>query len=277
MAYITGVVKSPIKGKKGTIKRSSGYEYRDFYYTNSSGKKIRVVGWHRAIDITTLGTIIAFERGKVLSVIKNVQGQTTNPSGGNQVMLEHANGDRTVYCHLDYKSIPSDITKGAIVEANQKLGTDTIKTTGNSTGLHLHFAIRENGKYVDPTDYLQGRKSLHPYEIIKPEVHTMYTVKSGDTLSKIGKLYNVNWKDIYDDNKKSIGHNPNLIKVGQLLIIPCVKSDDFVTYTVISGDSLSAIAREFNTTWQKIYADNKSTIGSNPNVIRKGQKLVIKK
>lgn len=48
------------------------------------------------------------------------------------------------------------------------------------------------------------------------------------------------------------------------------------THTVRSGETLSGIARVYGTTWQKIYNDNKSVIGSNPNLIRPGQKLVIK-
>ena len=35
-------------------------------------------------------------------------------------------------------------------------------------------------------------------------------------------------------------------------------------YIVKSGDNLSKIAKCFNTTWQKIYNDNKSVIGNNP-------------
>ncbi len=47
-------------------------------------------------------------------------------------------------------------------------------------------------------------------------------------------------------------------------------------YVVKRGDTLSSIAKKYNTTWQKIYANNKSIIGSNPNIIKIGQKLIIK-
>ena len=47
-------------------------------------------------------------------------------------------------------------------------------------------------------------------------------------------------------------------------------------YTVKSGDNLSKIAEKYNTTWQKIYEDNKSVIGSNPDLIKAGQRLIIK-
>lgn len=49
-----------------------------------------------------------------------------------------------------------------------------------------------------------------------------------------------------------------------------------ITYIVKSGDNLSSIAEKYNTTWQKIYDDNKGIIGNNPNLIFKGQKLIIK-
>lgn len=48
-----------------------------------------------------------------------------------------------------------------------------------------------------------------------------------------------------------------------------------VTYTVKSGDTLSSIAKEYNTTWKVIYENNKSVIGDDPNLIKVGQKLTI--
>src|SRR5574344_2173184 len=40
-----------------------------------------------------------------------------------------------------------------------------------------------------------------------------------------------------------------------------------ITYTVQKGDSLTKIAKKYNTTWKKIYENNKEIIGSNPNLI----------
>lgn len=50
------------------------------------------------------------------------------------------------------------------------------------------------------------------------------------------------------------------------------------TYTVVSGDSLWAIAKRLygsGAKWQQIYAANKSTIGANPNKIYPGQVFMI--
>jgi nucleoid-associated protein YgaU len=49
---------------------------------------------------------------------------------------------------------------------------------------------------------------------------TSYTVKSGDTLSKIGQHHGVAWRDIHEANRDVIGDNPDLIKPGQKLRIP---------------------------------------------------------
>lgn len=47
-----------------------------------------------------------------------------------------------------------------------------------------------------------------------------YTVKSGDSLSKIGQHHGVAWREIYEANKDVIGDNPDKIHPGQTLRIP---------------------------------------------------------
>ena len=47
------------------------------------------------------------------------------------------------------------------------------------------------------------------------------------------------------------------------------------SYTVKSGDTLSAIAAANGTSWETLYQENRSTVGSNPNLILVGQTLTI--
>lgn len=118
-----------------------------------------------------------------------------------------------------------------------------------------------------------------PKPEVKPEPadEVVYTVKSGDTLSGIAKKYNTTYQKlaVYNGIK-----NPNLIRVGQKIKIPNVANAaptpvvKEVVYTVKRGDTLSAIAKKYGTTYQKIAADNGI---KNPNLIRVGQKLTIKK
>jgi len=60
-------------------------------------------------------------------------------------------------------------------------------------------------------------------KVEKTDVYGYWTVKSGDSLSKIAKdVYDDAGKytKIYEANKATIGDNPNLIKPGQKLVLP---------------------------------------------------------
>ena len=52
-------------------------------------------------------------------------------------------------------------------------------------------------------------------------------------------------------------------------------NEEVIIHIVKRGDSLEKIARKYNTTWEKIYEDNKDIIGDNPHKIFIGQKLKI--
>ena len=65
---------------------------------------------------------------------------------GNLVMIDHAGGRQTRYAHLD-KFAPLG-KKGTQVNAGDLIGY--VGTTGRSTGPHLHFEVRMNGRPVDP-------------------------------------------------------------------------------------------------------------------------------
>lgn len=94
---------------------------------------------------------------------------------------------------------------------------------------------------------------------------TSYTVKSGDTLSGIARTYKTTVAQLRTLNKL----NSDLIRIGQQLLVP---SDDTptvpapqqpekptaaTTYTVVSGDTLSRIARDHQTTVSRLMSDNK--------------------
>jgi resuscitation-promoting factor RpfA len=53
------------------------------------------------------------------------------------------------------------------------------------------------------------------------------------------------------------------------------KSNGSGDYTVKPGDTLAKIAKAHGTDWKTVYADNKSVIGGNPNLIFPGQQLSI--
>lgn len=68
---------------------------------------------------------------------------------GNKVVIDHQNGYETVYAHLS--SI--DVNVGQSVSQGMALGV--MGSTGNSTGVHLHFEIYKNGSLENPLDYIR--------------------------------------------------------------------------------------------------------------------------
>jgi len=67
---------------------------------------------------------------------------------GNTIIIDHGSGMSTVYAHLSKIHVRS----GSRVRRGQKIGA--IGSTGLSTGPHLHFEIRRNGKAINPASYL---------------------------------------------------------------------------------------------------------------------------
>lgn len=111
-----------------------------------------------------------------------------------------------------------------------------------------------------------------------------YTVKGGDTLSRIAGQFNTTVNNLASLNDI---HNVNRIYVGQRLLVrqPTTEQQQTQTkqpetntttnsntYTVKSGDTLSGIAGKFNTTYTQLAQLNHI---SNPNVIRVGQVLTL--
>lgn len=72
------------------------------------------------------------------------------PAGtyGNLVTIKHANGLETRYAHLS----AVDVTTGAKVIPGEEVGK--VGSTGLSTGPHLHFEVRQDGKLQDPAPLL---------------------------------------------------------------------------------------------------------------------------
>ena len=101
--------------------------------------------FHTGIDIgATMGSnIVAAESGTVI-----LANYGWNGGYGNYIIISHGNGITTRYAHASqlYVSAGQTVTKGQVIAA--------VGTTGNSTGPHLHFEVRENGSHTNPLNYL---------------------------------------------------------------------------------------------------------------------------
>lgn len=67
---------------------------------------------------------------------------------GNTIVIYHGLGYSTLYAHLSR----IEVSEGQNVQSGDRIGA--IGSTGWSTGPHLHFELRIDGKAVDPTPFL---------------------------------------------------------------------------------------------------------------------------
>jgi murein DD-endopeptidase MepM/ murein hydrolase activator NlpD len=134
-----------LKGTKETPSRGSGsfaWPTNGGYISSKQGPR-----WgktHKGIDIARPSdkTIKSVDNGVVVSAGWDDGGY------GNKVVIDHQNGYKTIYAHLDSISVSA----GQTVGRGEKIGI--MGTTGQSTGVHLHIEVYKNGSLINPLDVL---------------------------------------------------------------------------------------------------------------------------
>ncbi len=110
------------------------------YVSSSFGNRSR--GYHTGVDwAVSYGTPIYASDGGTVTAAGWGGGY------GKMVKINHGNGYETLYAHCSKLVVSS----GKKVAKGQLIGY--VGSTGNSTGPHLHFEIRRNGSYLNPTKY----------------------------------------------------------------------------------------------------------------------------
>lgn len=128
---------------RGAYNLSSRYGYRS----------ASISGWsfHGGVDIVKSGggstgtPVVAAASGTVVTAISGYTGY------GHTVVIDHGNGLRTRYAHMQAGSIC--VRVGQKVYQGQQIGR--IGGTGNVTGPHLHFEVLKNGTKVNPLPYIR--------------------------------------------------------------------------------------------------------------------------
>ncbi len=107
---------------------------------------------HTGIDIPApAGTqILAAKSGQVVTSARH-------SSYGNYVVIDHGNGNSTLYAHMSSRAVK----EGEMVSQGQVIGY--VGTTGSSTGNHLHLEVRDNYTRVNPEKKYPGLKLTHPW------------------------------------------------------------------------------------------------------------------
>lgn len=116
----------------GIYRISSTFGYRKDPFTETNG-------FHSGIDM-------AAQYAEVVKATANGEVIFTGKKGGygKCVIIQHKFGFETVYAHLTAYYTK----KHKIVKRGEVIGF--IGSTGRSTGNHLHYEIRKNGKPINP-------------------------------------------------------------------------------------------------------------------------------
>lgn len=122
-----------------------------FYISSRFGKRIDPIRkkWSRHYGIDLAGVfkspVLATAPGTVVSVRRH-------PKFGKVVEIDHGQGIRTSYGHLHR----------ILVRRKQKVGfrhkIGLMGNTGRSTGSHIHYEIKVNGKSYDPMKFMEAGK-----------------------------------------------------------------------------------------------------------------------
>ena len=232
--------------KEALVKFPLQITFSDSVYTSPITRKKVITsryGWrkgrpHKGIDIDLV------TGDSVVSMLDGIVRFSGYSSGhGKTVVVRHYNGLETVYAHLSKLSVKANdsVNKGDLIGKGGN--------TGRSRGSHLHLVASYKGNYIHPEylfDFTEDntirakeiwitRKHTNPllhsaYKISEFDIldneelaianlmpkYTYYTVKPGDTLSKISKLNNTSIAALCRTNKIS---PRSIIKVGQRLMV----------------------------------------------------------
>jgi murein DD-endopeptidase MepM/ murein hydrolase activator NlpD len=101
--------------------------------------------YHKGIDVANRAApnIVAADAGKVVTA-------GWSPVGyGNHVIIDHGNGYKTLYAHMQklYVTVGQTVGRGGAI--------GQMGSTGRSTGTHLHLEIIKNGTKVNPLTLLK--------------------------------------------------------------------------------------------------------------------------
>ncbi len=140
LGYYREVMKSvPIGKPVWSYWLSSSFGHRSDPFNKKSAR-------HKGVDL-------ASNKGNKVKTM--AQGKVTrsgwNGGYGNMIEIDHGNGFKTRYAHLN----KSYVKKGEYVKLGDTIGE--VGSTGRSTGPHLHYEVIYNGTQVDPMAFIKAQ------------------------------------------------------------------------------------------------------------------------
>ena len=130
---------------QGSYRVSSPYGPRKIIKTPNGSTKN---AYHDGVDLAAPAgrPILAAAGGKIVAM------KRLSTSYGWHIIIDHGDGITTLYAHMS--GFARGLSVGNTVTAGQIIGK--VGSTGNSTGNHLHFSVRVDGKHVEPVRFMKN-------------------------------------------------------------------------------------------------------------------------
>lgn len=283
MYNLTQLDNIAFSGKQPVINNKNDYNYSNSgnadssngYYTVQSGDTLSGIALKFSTTSSKLAQLNSISNPNLIYVGQRLlvnQSSNSNSSSSGQSSSTKTNTEAST---ASYTVKSGDTLSGIASQYN---------TTVNQI-ISLNQLSNPNLIYVGQVLKLKNSQTTNSSSSSSSTAATTagtYTVKAGDTLSAIASRYSTSSSTLASLNSLS---NPNLIYVGQVLKVSANASTSSSTsssanstvttaasYTVKSGDTLSAIAAKYGTTYQALASANSI---SNPNDIYVGQVIKV--
>ena len=282
MYNLTQLDNIAFSGKQPVINNKNDYNYSNSgnadssngYYTVQSGDTLSGIALKFSTTSSKLAQLNSISNPNLIYVGQRLlvnQSSNSNSSSSGQSSSTTTNTEASA---ASYTVKSGDTLSGIASQYN---------TTVNQI-VSLNQLSNPNLIYVGQVLKLKNSQTTNSSSSSSTAATTAgtYTVKAGDTLSAIASRYSTSSSTLASLNSLS---NPNLIYVGQVLKVSSNASTSSSTsssvnstvttaasYTVKSGDTLSAIAAKYGTTYQALASANSI---SNPNDIYVGQVIKV--
>lgn len=282
MYNLTQLDNIAFSGKQPVINNKNDYNYSNSgnadssngYYTVQSGDTLSGIALKFSTTSSKLAQLNSISNPNLIYVGQRLlvnQSSNSNSSSSGQSSSTTTNTEASA---ASYTVKSGDTLSGIASQYN---------TTVNQI-VSLNQLSNPNLIYVGQVLKLKNSQTTNSSSSSSTAATTVgtYTVKAGDTLSAIASRYSTSSSTLASLNSLS---NPNLIYVGQVLKVSSNASTSSSTsssanstvttaasYTVKAGDTLSAIAAKYGTTYQALASTNSI---SNPNDIYVGQVIKV--
>jgi len=260
---------------KALIIYTGGNYVDEVYYTVSSGDTLYSIArkFNTTVDVLkTLNNLSTnnLTIGQILKIPDSgdVEDGSSSGSGENYFLYTVVLGDTLYSIATRFGTDINSLKSINNLTSNLLNIGQTLKIPSKSSSSNIDYIVIRGDslysiakKYNTTVDKIKSLNNLNSNNLTIGQILKIpssdngnstitYVVVSGDNLYSIARKYNTT----VDELKSLNNLNNNNLNIGQILKIPSTNlgNDKYLNYIVVSGDSLYAIARKYNTTVNEI-------------------------